>query len=132
SGDVAWSSVKPVSKRGCVSRYGFTNIDTAVAFASSDGVWMLRPQLDGDPISKPLHYNNAVANDLFGCLTAGAALGYYNDKSRGRRELWVSTGVLTFSYAFAYDRWSILDRGRTAYCDFDNVLLGVNLDDHDG
>ena len=131
SGDVAWMGFDVVAKRGCVGRQAFTNIDQAIAFVSRDGVWMLYPSIDDAPLSAPLHYHNG-ATDFFGCLSYRVSCGFYNDKARGRRELWVASGKLVFGYSFQHRRWFILDRIRKAFLQHGGLLYGATGDPGDG
>lgn len=124
----AWAGFEVVSKRGCVGRMAFCNVDNVIAFASRDGIWLLSPGLENEPVSAPLHYNNNDS-DFFACLGHLVALGFYNDRTRGRRELWVSSGKITFAYSFMHQRWFLMDRQRVAYCLYNNVLLGASGSD---
>jgi len=123
-GDVAFVSFPTISKRGVVGRNAFTNVDNMIAFISRDGLWGLGRELSPEPLSAPLHADGATGT-LFGCLGPGAALGYYNDRARGRRELWLSAGVLTFCYSMPHQRWTILDRARTHYTRLGDDTYGV-------
>ena len=123
--EVFFSEIAFVSNdRGCVGRYAFTNVDNVLAFAARDGIWLIRPTLDSVPISEPLT-NNTTLDDLYACLSFDTALAYHDDKTRGRRELWVAAGTLVFTWAAAFDRWNILERARRCFAKLNNILYGA-------
>jgi hypothetical protein len=129
-GEVPYLSIQRVANRGCVGRYAFTQVEQRVYFASRDGIWSLEPAISNDPTSDPIHYHHN-ARDLFECLTNDTALGYYNDTSRGRRELWVAAGELVFGYSEKHGTWFILDRVRRAFLAYKGILYGAGkLDDN--
>ena len=124
TGDTAFRAFPRISKRGCVGRNAYTNVDNMVAFVARDGLWSLARQVGSEPLSGPLHADGATGT-LFGCLGPDVALGYYNDRARGRRELWMSAGKLTFCYSLLHGRWSILDRSRTHFARLGDAFYGI-------
>lgn len=124
-GGVAIASWNVIGQKGCIGRHAVANVDNQVFFASTDGVHVLEERLGGEPVSRPVH-NASTVKDFYDCLGRDTALGWYNDEVRGRRELWVSAGNLTFILAYDYGRWSILDRARVGYGRLGGRLYGAS------
>ena len=130
SGGLIYSNVQRIANRGCVGRYAFATVESRVYFASRDGIWAIGPLISEDAVSASIHYHYN-ANDLFGCLDNDTCLGYYNDTTRGRRELWVGAGKLVFGFSEIHGTWFILDRSRRAFCLLNGILYGAS-DTDDG
>ena len=128
SGAVPYVGIQRIANRGCVGRYAFTNYERLVFFAARDGVWALGPHISDDAISASIHYHYG-SGDLFTCLTNDTCMGYYNDNLRGRREIWMGAGKLTFGYSPVHSTWFILDRERKDFHLLNGVLYGVSGSD---
>ena len=124
-GDVAITAWNVIGQKGCIGRHAVANVDSQVFFASTDGIHLLERGLDGGPVSRPVH-NASTVKDFHDCMGRDTSLAWYNDEVRGRRELWVSAGSLTFGLAYDYGLLFILDRARQDYARLSSQLFGAS------
>ena len=122
TGGVLFARAVPLAERGSISRYGFTNGEGVVFFASDDGVWTLTPQQSPSPLSAKIHGHESIA-DILDDLDFDTALAYIDD-ARGHREVWVGTGARTWAYSLGYGRWFTMNRLRDAFHRIGSSLYG--------
>lgn len=125
-GDVAFASWEPLALRvGCVGRRAHALVESRVAFAAPQGVYLVENGALVGPITAPLVRARAE-DDLLDALGPDTALAYLEDRARGRRELWLSAGRLTFAYGLDAAAWTLLERERRAFVrSEDGRVLGL-------
>lgn len=129
-GDVAFAAWEPLTLRvGCVGRRALALVERRVVFAAPQGVYVLDSGVLDGPTTAPLVRARAE-DDLLDALGPDTAMGYVEDRSRGRRELWLSAGVLTFVYGLDAGVWTLLERQRRAFVRTEvGRVLGVDVAD---
>ena len=104
---VSFGRISPVSIRdGVVDPDAIVNAGRLILFVSNKGVGLIGS--DGlQYISEPI--NKMLLERLGG----GVCLGYHKDTDI--EEVWVGTSDKTFIYSLIHHKWSVVDRGNTAF-----------------
>lgn len=125
SGDIAFVSISPVSiAHGLLGRDAVVNVGSTIFYLATDGLRTLPASEDNLPISFVLQGGDSV-NELMKNINGDTAIGYFNDPSNGRKEIWIGAVNGIYCFSIPMKRWFMLEGVRDGFMDVQGSLIGL-------